>query len=254
MSGCGLQAIVETCLAMTIFREDFTVSFITMFVLLSFAKVCHWLVQVGAAAASQRRPSRVCPTCVRPRAGGAEVCLTRHRTAPPSPHPLTRPPTRALPPPVLQDRVDFMETAPDVSRLAHARIVAFMALLLVGGWPRTPAPGNFLSFGRTSEGRAAKGTQLGHSPGAAAPQPWMLLGLPRLSHPQASAPGPHVPYPPPPTPLPPSHPPKQGIDIAFLHFTLSKTVQHGVSVHLLFAFEYAVLASTITTTAIKYCL
>eukprot|EP00887_Chlorella_sp_A99_P001286 scaffold14.g1286.t1 len=112
------QAIVETCLAMTVFREDFTFAFISMFVALSFVKVCHWLVQ---------------------------------------------------------DRVDFMETAPDVSRLAHLRITAFMGLLLA-------------------------------------------------------------------------------IDLTFLHLTLTKTVQHGVSVHLLFAFEYAVLASTITTTAIKYCL
>jgi hypothetical protein len=32
----------------------------------------------------------------------------------------------------------------------------------------------------------------------------------------------------------------QAVDLAFLHYSLSKTLQHGVSVHLLFAFEYTV--------------
>lgn len=35
---------------------------------------------------------------------------------------------------LVQDRVDYMETTPATSRLAHLRIVSFMAVLLVGGW------------------------------------------------------------------------------------------------------------------------
>lgn len=68
------QAIMETCLAMTIFREEFNVNFVAMFTVLTFVKVFHWLVQ---------------------------------------------------------DRVDYIETMPSVSRLQHARIVAFMVVLLV---------------------------------------------------------------------------------------------------------------------------
>ena len=68
------QAVMETCLAMTIFREEFNVEFVAMFTVLTFIKVFHWLVQ---------------------------------------------------------DRVDYIETVPSVSRLHHLRILTFMALLLV---------------------------------------------------------------------------------------------------------------------------
>lgn len=68
------QAVMETCLAMTIFRDEFNVEFVAMFVILTFVKVFHWLVQ---------------------------------------------------------DRVDYIETTPTVSRLHHLRIVSFMNLLLV---------------------------------------------------------------------------------------------------------------------------
>lgn len=112
------QAVLETCLAMTIFRTDFTVSVMTMFVILSFIKIFHWLVQ---------------------------------------------------------DRVDFIETTPNVSRLQHLRIVAFMGFLLV-------------------------------------------------------------------------------LDSLFLQYTLSRTLVKGVSVHLLFAFEFAIQASAIVTTFVKYVL
>jgi hypothetical protein len=44
------------------------------------------------------------------------------------------------------------------------------------------------------------------------------------------------------------------VDAAFLHVTLSRTAAHGVSAHLLFAFEFAVLASTAIATLLKYCL
>lgn len=68
------SAIMETCLALTIFREEFNMSFVGMFTVLTFVKVFHWLVQ---------------------------------------------------------DRVDYIEVTPSVSRLAHTRIVTFLLVLLV---------------------------------------------------------------------------------------------------------------------------
>ena len=54
---------------------------------------------------------------------------------------------------------------------------------------------------------------------------------------------------------PPAPPPApQAIDLAFLHHSLSRTLRRGVSVDLLFAFEYTVQASTIVLTFVKYCL
>lgn len=38
------QAVMETCLAMTIFREEFNAEFVAMFCALTFVKVFHWLV------------------------------------------------------------------------------------------------------------------------------------------------------------------------------------------------------------------
>ena len=38
-------AITETCLAMTIFREEFNVSFVALFTALLFLKLFHWLMQ-----------------------------------------------------------------------------------------------------------------------------------------------------------------------------------------------------------------
>jgi hypothetical protein len=38
-------AITETCLAMTIFRDEFDTRFITLFVLLLFCKIFHWVSQ-----------------------------------------------------------------------------------------------------------------------------------------------------------------------------------------------------------------
>lgn len=38
-------AITETCLAMTIFREDFDLQFIVVFTTLLFLKIFHWLCQ-----------------------------------------------------------------------------------------------------------------------------------------------------------------------------------------------------------------
>ena len=39
------QAVIETCLAMTIFRDEFNAKFVALFTVLSFIKVFHWLVQ-----------------------------------------------------------------------------------------------------------------------------------------------------------------------------------------------------------------
>jgi hypothetical protein len=78
-------------------------------------------------------------------------------------------------PPPPQDRVDFVETTPNVSRSAHLRISTFMVLLLF-------------------------------------------------------------------------------LDVALLRYTLTRTLRAGMSVHLLFAFEYAVQASTISVVALKYAL
>ena len=39
------DAVMETCLAMTIFREEFNIGFVALFVTLLFAKAFHWLLQ-----------------------------------------------------------------------------------------------------------------------------------------------------------------------------------------------------------------
>ena len=49
-------AITETCLAMTIFREEFNVRFVALFTALLFLKIFHWLLQDRVASWSRRRP------------------------------------------------------------------------------------------------------------------------------------------------------------------------------------------------------
>eukprot|EP00168_Porphyra_purpurea_P010833 TRINITY_DN2703_c0_g1_i6.p6 TRINITY_DN2703_c0_g1~~TRINITY_DN2703_c0_g1_i6.p6 ORF type:complete len:236 (-),score=78.81 TRINITY_DN2703_c0_g1_i6:1730-2437(-) len=39
------EAVIETCLAMTVFRDDFNTNFILMFGMLLFLKVFHWLAK-----------------------------------------------------------------------------------------------------------------------------------------------------------------------------------------------------------------
>lgn len=75
MSWCCvcLSQVMEICLAMTIFRQEFNFAFVSMFSTLMFVKVFHWLTQ---------------------------------------------------------KRVEYIETTPAVSRLAHVRTVTFMLLLL----------------------------------------------------------------------------------------------------------------------------
>ena len=50
------QAIIETCLAMTIFRDEFNVKFVALFTVLSFIKVFHWLVQDRCALFARPAP------------------------------------------------------------------------------------------------------------------------------------------------------------------------------------------------------
>lgn len=49
-------AVTETCLAMTIFREEFDLQFIVVFTTLLFLKIFHWL--------SQDRVEYVCPSLI----------------------------------------------------------------------------------------------------------------------------------------------------------------------------------------------
>ncbi len=84
------SAIMESLLALTIFREEFSGFFVAMFATLVFIKVLHWLVQ---------------------------------------------------------DRVDYIEVTPSVSRLQHVRIVSFMLVLLV-----SPARSSVSSAQRGSTG------------------------------------------------------------------------------------------------------
>jgi len=46
----------------------------------------------------------------------------------------------------------------------------------------------------------------------------------------------------------------QSVDTAFLQSTISKTMQKSASVHLLFGFEYVILASIVVSVSIKYTL
>jgi len=68
------DAVMETCLAMTIFRDEFNAKFVAMFTALLFVKVFHWLYQ---------------------------------------------------------DRVQYAETAPTLSRITHMRLGALMTTLLL---------------------------------------------------------------------------------------------------------------------------
>ena len=46
----------------------------------------------------------------------------------------------------------------------------------------------------------------------------------------------------------------QAVDSAFLKYLVSKTLEKSASVHLLFSFEYVILASAIISTFLKYTL
>ena len=57
------DAIMETCLAMTIFREEFNVKFVVMFVSLLFVKIFRWLPATAWSSWSRAPRARDCNTC-----------------------------------------------------------------------------------------------------------------------------------------------------------------------------------------------
>lgn len=157
------SAIMETCLALTIFREEFNLSFVGMFTLLTFVKVGALLYCGRELYFVPRQAALWCPCChagmsawlilchLRPllvlrllvllivRASGqslrstdasAVMCVTvmffcaRLSCFVQVFHWL------------VQDRVDYIEVTPSVSRLAHTRIVSFLVVLLVRWWGR----------------------------------------------------------------------------------------------------------------------
>lgn len=149
---------METCLAMTIFREEFNVNFVAMFTILTFIKVFHWLVQ---------------------------------------------------------DRVDYIETTPTVSRLSHARILIFMGILLVR---------ELASHSNGDLAHRASYVQAMHCCSHVACC-HATAHLSRLVFPQS-------------------------VDSAFLQYLIGKTLAKSASVHLLFAFEYIIQARTRTPVSI----
>lgn len=48
--------------------------------------------------------------------------------------------------------------------------------------------------------------------------------------------------------------PEQAADVCLLQYTLGRTMEQGISLHFLFAFESAVASSTCLVTFIKYCM
>ena len=53
-------AVTETCLALTIFREELTARVFTLFTALLFCKAFHWLVQVARRRARARSRRGLC--------------------------------------------------------------------------------------------------------------------------------------------------------------------------------------------------
>jgi E3 ubiquitin-protein ligase synoviolin len=125
----------------------------------------------------------------------------------------------------VQDRVDYIEVTPSVSRLAHARIVTFMTVLLVSFW--AAGGGSSTRLLCISTTRAAAGQQ----------EQQRLQHYHYLAYLETHSPPPHP----------------KGLDCAFLQHTIAATLASGGhSVQLLFAFEYVILASSIVATAAKY--
>jgi hypothetical protein len=112
-----------------------------------------------------------------------------------------------------------------VSRLAHARIVTFMAVLLVGRAGRGRA--------RSAQGWARRAGRRARRASSSCRQAAADFVLELRNR------------------LPPS--PRQALDCAFLQHTIAATLASGGhSVQLLFAFEYVILASSIIAAAAKY--
>ena len=151
------SAVMESLLALTIFREEFNSFFISMFGGLVFLKVLHWLVQ---------------------------------------------------------DRVDYVEVTPNLSRLQHVRIISLMVALLVRDAMRTQCRvlsryflfHRFLNFASMLSFTTSQ----------------LVAAL-------------------------------QFIDSLFLQYTVQGTIQSGgQSVLLLFAFEYVIQASNVVRYFLKY--
>ena len=148
---------------------------------------------------------------------------------------------------LVQDRVDFIETTPNVTRLQHARIASFALVLLVG------VGGSWVVWAPSVPWALAglrRSRRLRSSVVSSRAMPLMLAGLhsKKASNSPSSSHA-HLPL----APVP-SRTALQALDLAFLQYSLSKTLASGVSVHLLFAFEYTVQASTIIVTFAKYCM
>ena len=173
------STVMESLLALTIFREEFGFFFVSMFATLVFIKVGHWLVQ---------------------------------------------------------DRVDYVEVTPSVSRLQHVRLVAFMSALLVrtlthsylcpmchdsmtmcscGPWAMCRVHGHGILYG---DGEGCMGFG------------WILFTSINSVISTLNA----------------YCLPVQAIDLVFLQHTIHGTIQSsGQSVMLLFAFEYVIQASSV---------
>ena len=130
------QAIMETCLAMTIFREEFNVEFCAMFTVRSRSHdaVPRWLQLRQQWRNVAAYPLRSCAVLD---LAATNQCLTCNTVGLVNlnhgllfvPQILTFVKVFHW---LVQDRVDYMETTPATSRLQHLRIVSFMGVLLVG--------------------------------------------------------------------------------------------------------------------------
>lgn len=83
------QAVMETCLAMTIFQREFNVEFVAMFVALTFFKVSGYLPTGCATRAGLEDRVGGCVDCVEATPGVQRPCRARLHPAPPTNGPAT---------------------------------------------------------------------------------------------------------------------------------------------------------------------
>lgn len=155
------SAIMETCLALTIFREEFNIGFVGMFTVLTFVKVgetgCRQLCGhahradlclgglhgVQAACLCRSSGDSMLPGGFAGHGSHMQQQGRRHGS-------MARTVQHGLALLygllchallllaqvfhwLVEDRVDYIEVTPSVSRLAHVRIVSFLMVLLVRG-------------------------------------------------------------------------------------------------------------------------
>ena len=153
---------------------------------------------------------------------------------------------------LVQDRVDFIETTPNVTRLQHIRIVAFTLVLLVsarqtaGCWVLLKLELGARRSLRMALLGACRSPHLG--PLAARRSPQHAARLASLPACQRSHCWLHA----------CSCPCLQGIDIWFLHYSIGRTMERvranrPVGVDLLFAFEYTVQVGWLCCMAAAGC-